>query len=98
MGQIKIVMEDINFDCPHCGQNLEAPVDMLGLFIECPGCKNVIKIQRAESSTPSPQKERSAPQETPADEKSTTMRMNLPPNLGVPEPKHRKVVIRRMQK
>ena len=31
-------MTDIKFNCPHCGQSLEAPEDMRGLSIECPSC------------------------------------------------------------
>ena len=31
-------MADINFDCPHCGQNLNGPEDMAGPTIDCPVC------------------------------------------------------------
>ena len=37
-------MEDINFDCPHCNQNLDAPNDMAGETIECPACEEPISI------------------------------------------------------
>lgn len=37
-------MADINFDCPLCGQNLEAPPDMAGETIECPACSQQIQI------------------------------------------------------
>ncbi len=31
-------MTDFNFDCPDCGQNLEAPSDMAGMEVTCPSC------------------------------------------------------------
>lgn len=34
----------VNFDCPLCGQNLEAPVGMAGHGIECPACEGKIII------------------------------------------------------
>ena len=37
-------MADINFDCPHCDQNLDAPPDMAGETIECPACEESIEI------------------------------------------------------
>lgn len=37
-------MPDINFDCPFCKQNLDAPEDMTGMDIECPACGKSLKI------------------------------------------------------
>ncbi len=37
-------MPDINFDCPFCQQNLDAPDDMAGMSIECPACGKSIRI------------------------------------------------------
>ncbi len=37
-------MPDINFDCPFCKQNLDAPDDMTGMSIECPSCGKSIQI------------------------------------------------------
>jgi len=37
-------MADINFDCPHCGQNLETDEVLSGAGINCPVCENYIKI------------------------------------------------------
>ncbi len=31
-------MRYISLDCPHCGQSLEAPPEMAGQEVECPGC------------------------------------------------------------
>ena len=49
-------MSDINFDCPHCNQNLDAPSDMAGETLECPGCQNSITIPVPQSTTPSGKK------------------------------------------
>ena len=35
---------DINFDCPACGQNLDAPAEMGGLAIPCPACGHNVNI------------------------------------------------------
>jgi hypothetical protein len=37
-------MADINFDCPHCGQNLETDDVLSGTGIDCPVCENYITI------------------------------------------------------
>ena len=37
-------MADINFDCPHCGQNLNGPEDMAGQTIDCPVCQKAFQI------------------------------------------------------
>ncbi len=37
-------MADINFDCPHCGQNLETDEVLSGAGIDCPVCENYITI------------------------------------------------------
>lgn len=34
----------IKFACPHCGQQLEAPADMAGETVACPGCNRAILI------------------------------------------------------
>lgn len=34
----------IRFSCPHCGQHLEADLDMAGITYECPSCKRQIQI------------------------------------------------------
>ena len=58
-------MSDIQFNCPHCKQSLEAPSDMAGQLIECPSCKQTIEVTRSQrrfvmnnaastSSTPNP--------------------------------------------
>jgi TM2 domain-containing membrane protein YozV len=37
-------MTDINFDCPHCEQNIDAPADMAGDTVDCPNCEQSIQI------------------------------------------------------
>ena len=37
-------MADINFDCPHCGQNLETDEILSGTGIDCPVCKKFLII------------------------------------------------------
>ena len=37
-------MADINFDCPHCGQNLETDDILSGSGIDCPVCKKFLTI------------------------------------------------------
>lgn len=35
---------NINFDCPQCGQNLEAPNDLAGAELACPNCSAQLRI------------------------------------------------------
>ena len=37
-------MEDINFDCPHCGQNIDAPPELGGCIVDCPSCPKKVKV------------------------------------------------------
>lgn len=85
-------MQDFNFNCPQCGQNLDAPGDMAGLFIECPACRKVIQVPRPEGEPPSP-----ATQTSPGIEhqKSSTMRIQLPAGSALPTQRRRRIVIRR---
>lgn len=93
---------DINFDCPKCGQNLEAPRDMAGLFVECPTCAAIIRVptptERVSSvvadSGPSEKPTFVAPPPGPED-KSSTMRIDLPPEYRLPPPPPRRLIIRR---
>jgi len=47
-------MSDFKFNCPHCKQSLEAPEEMLGLSIDCPGCNGKIEIPVPEPKIKSP--------------------------------------------
>jgi hypothetical protein len=102
-------MADLNFDCPLCGQNLDAPDDMAGLFIECPACAKIIKVptpnaqQKATMQLRRPPPPPAAPQRTAEEEKAmqeqkgSTIPIKLPPNLGVPQPKQRRIIIKRSE-
>ena len=37
-------MADLNFDCPHCGQNLTIDESQSGEQIDCPTCSKAIEI------------------------------------------------------
>ena len=37
-------MADLNFDCPHCGQNLTIDETQSGEQIDCPTCSKAIEI------------------------------------------------------
>ncbi|NLG34871.1 MAG: hypothetical protein GX548_05910 [Lentisphaerae bacterium] len=37
-------MAEINFTCPHCGQDLTGPEDMAGETIDCPVCEKSFQI------------------------------------------------------
>lgn len=41
---------DVNFDCPHCGQNIDAPASMVGFRVNCPTCSGLISIPSASQS------------------------------------------------
>ena len=54
-------MADINFDCPLCGQNLDSPEDMVGLYIDCPSCSGRIQIPKAKPAVQYPIKTTAKP-------------------------------------
>jgi len=39
-----LIGTDINFDCPHCGKNLEIDARGAGLMITCPDCGQTIQV------------------------------------------------------
>jgi len=45
-------MPDFKFDCPHCGQSLEAPEELLGDQINCPTCNGAIQLPRLQPTPP----------------------------------------------
>ncbi len=94
-------MSDINFDCPKCGQNLDAPPDMVGLFVECPSCATIIKVPAAPGAPSSYHAEEQVPDKpefvTPAkqEDKGSTMRIDIPSEYRMPPPTTRKFNIKR---
>lgn len=95
-------MSDINFDCPKCGQNLDAPADLAGLFVECPSCATIIKVPALSGQAAAMHAE-DRPAERPTfvqpapreEDKGSTMRIDLPPEYQMPPPKQRKIFIKR---
>ena len=96
-------MAEINFECPHCGQDLTAPDEMAGQSIDCPVCnKNfqipggIIEVPKNQMTPPpSPPSARSA-----ADidaEKGKTVRIELPPEF-LQEPEKHIFKIKRIQR
>lgn len=92
------MVNDVEFQCPHCSQWLEAPGDMVSLFVECPGCEAIIKVPsptEAAAANTAPQEPALKPPPETDELKGTTMRIELPPNLGLPPPPKRQFIIRR---
>jgi len=95
---------DINFDCPECGQNLDAPADMVGSIIECPICSKEIRIPSAHEGGHLHAEPQSAPEKpatpparpSPTEEaaKGVTTRIELPPDFAAPK-RDRKMFIKR---
>jgi DNA-directed RNA polymerase subunit RPC12/RpoP len=36
----------VKFECLHCGQPIEAPVELVGMIIDCPSCGKKVKVVR----------------------------------------------------
>lgn len=103
-------MADINFNCPHCGQNLNGPEEMAGETIECPVCQKdfqipggIIEISPAKLVPPSRPSAPTSPSAPPAartmgeDEKGKTVRIELPPEF-LAEPEKHMFKIKRIQR
>lgn len=102
-------MAEINFDCPHCGQNLDAPDDMAGMVIVCPACEKNIKVPvppgvaallsaaAADLAAQAAAKKMAQTGVIPPvnEDKGNTVRIELPPDAVMPERKHRVVFIKR---
>ncbi len=62
-------MSDFEFSCPNCNQVLEAPGEMAGEVVECPGCQQQMTVPQApEADAPA-----SESQETGAEESAETV-------------------------
>lgn len=51
----------MTFDCPYCGQNLEADFDLVGQSVKCPSCENDIVVPRAFHASKPPERLRNCP-------------------------------------
>ena len=47
-------MANIQFQCPHCRQSIEAPPDMLGQLMDCPACGQTVEVQKSPAKLPVP--------------------------------------------
>jgi hypothetical protein len=82
-------MADINFDCPACGQNLDAAEDLAGREVACPACEAVVRI-------PGLSGERDEERRLSEDAmKGTTVRLELPNQVTAPPPRRRVIKIKR---
>jgi hypothetical protein len=76
-------MPDIHFECPKCGQTLDAPEELATQFIDCPTCEESIQIPARSQRKESPKPQDSTPK--PVTKTSTpslqapTILDNLPP-------------------
>ena len=78
-------VQEVNFDCPSCGQNMEAPIKMAGMKILCPGCRTILQIPWPSEVEEQRNRER---------EKSATVPIT---SLGgiPPDPAKRRIIITR---
>lgn len=53
---MEMTIEQFKFDCPHCGQHLEADPAMRGMEVKCPGCGKTITVPPVAFATDSEQK------------------------------------------
>jgi hypothetical protein len=95
-------MNEIDFDCPHCGQNLSGPEDLAGQTIDCPVCNKSFVIPGGLTEIPPPPapEEPAAPAPDPAlfaqqsqqpasdADKGKTVRIELPPEFLAEPEKH----------
>ncbi len=91
-------MSQINFDCVFCGQNMDAPEEMAGQEIECPQCGKLIRVAQAEetsSAIPASDAHIDSPEPSMEDQKSATVRIDLPKGVRQAPHSSRVVTIKR---
>lgn len=75
----------INFDCPGCGQNIDAPHVLGGSEIECPTCNQTIEVPVKEPTAPRPvYREASVPSPSAAGAKAESGAEGAPAGEGLP--------------
>lgn len=47
-------MAVINFNCPHCRQNMDAARDLIGLNLSCPSCDRPLRVPAESDPPPKP--------------------------------------------
>lgn len=80
------MLQNINFDCPVCKQNLDAPQKMAGMMVLCPACKALVEIP------PPPNVLRVADE---GEKKKATVPINVAAGGLPPKPAKRRVIIKR---
>jgi len=59
-------MADFEFSCPNCNQVLEAPDDMAGEVVECPGCQQQMTVPQPPEPEPAPEPPKPVAKKQPA--------------------------------
>jgi DNA-binding protein HU-beta len=67
----------VAFVCRACGQEIEAPVDMVGMSVECPTCGSGLKVPIANAPKVPPAKTTPTAAKSKADMSSMTIRIDL---------------------
>ena len=79
-------MAQIDFTCPHCGQELNGSDDMAGQVVDCPVCNKSFQIPGGliETEIQRPP----YPPPSTNDDKGKTIRIELPPEFLAEPEKH----------
>ena len=80
-------MSEINFQCPHCQQELTAPDELAGQSLECPACGKEFTVPGGIVEQEDLRPAYPGESEDDAD-KGKTVRIELPPELLAPPEKH----------
>jgi predicted RNA-binding Zn-ribbon protein involved in translation (DUF1610 family) len=67
----------VAFVCRACGQEIEAPVDMVGMAVDCPTCGTGLTVPLANAPKPTTTKQPAAPSAKKPDVSSMTIRIDL---------------------
>ncbi|GEM_PF-2396293 len=97
-------MANINFDCPYCAQNLDAPEKMAGWSLDCPACGRKMKVPVPAGTVADDPLDTSASEDKATtgllggelDRKEATVRIEVPEEYRAPTPSQRIVKIKRM--
>ncbi len=73
-------MSDLELNCPHCQQPLEAPEEMLGETVECPSCQGSFQLP---NPTPAPPPQRPKPMPPHPKKKATQQQRPAPPRSSL---------------
>ena len=90
-------MTDINFNCPFCGQNLDADEDLISTNVPCPSCGKIFRVVQPVRSCVDAQRIAPPPPPPPPSKEDmiATTRIELPHEYLSPERKSRIITIKR---